>query len=468
MINTAMNTDIQRMVNDGSTEAAKRGKPILVSSVTLIDKTDPFAFYKMGETTFNGNRVFWADYKREVIFVGLGRALSLQPEQSEDRFQVIDEKWRELIADAIVTDAAPDHAGPVMFGGYTFDPRKEQTELWHNFPHTLFVVPQYMLTVTAEETWLTVNQVVHPQSTPENIEMNILDQLNTVHDSNSVLAKVMHTEEIAPSSWMENVERVTRSIRSGELDKVVLARQMRLYADDKFNATAVLEQLFKQQQDSYIFSFEQGDDCFIGATPERLIKRSGDSFLSTCLAGSIARGDDADQDQTLGITLLTDDKNRLEHDLAVQMITDAMNEICVSLDVLDHPVLYKLKDIQHLYTPVAGLAKEGATLLHGVEALHPTPALGGFPPQQAVRMIREVEQLDRGWYAAPIGWINRHQDGEFAVAIRSALIQGNEASLFAGCGIMGDSDPLSEYHETALKFRPMLAAFGALNDEEDE
>jgi menaquinone-specific isochorismate synthase len=118
-----------------------------------------------------------------------------------------------------------------------------------------------------------------------------------------------------------------------------------------------------------------------------------------------------------------------------------------------------------LYTPVEGQAKRGVSILKVVEALHPTPALGGFPRLEAVKVIRRVELLDRGWYAAPVGWVNCKMDGEFAVAIRSGLIQGNEASLFAGCGIVGDSDPIGEYNETGLKFRPMLSALQALDSE---
>jgi menaquinone-specific isochorismate synthase len=122
--------------------------------------------------------------------------------------------------------------------------------------------------------------------------------------------------------------------------------------------------------------------------------------------------------------------------------------------------LMKMKYIQHLYTPVIGRNREGTSLLHLVDRLHPTPALGGLPKQAAIEKIREIEQLDRGLYAAPVGWMDHQGNGEFAVAIRSGLIQGNEASLFAGCGIVADSNADSEYKETSIKFRPMLTALG--------
>src|SRR5690606_11940306 len=132
------------------------------------------------------------------------------------------------------------------------------------------------------------------------------------------------------------------------------------------------------------------------------------------------------------------------------------------------PLLHKLKDIQHLLTPIEGDARGDVSLFDVVEALHPTPALGGMPKTDALAMIRGMESMDRGWYAAPIGWIDWRMDGEFAAAIRSALLAGNEAVLFAGCGIVGDSDPDAELTETRLKFRPMLSALGALQEKRGE
>lgn len=468
MINTMMNNDIQRIIQRAHKKAESSNDSVLVSSVMTIETVDPFTFYNLGASQFTGSRFFWADFKREVIYVGLGRATSLEPTSVEERFQSIDEAWQHMTANAVVTDDAPAYTGPMLFGGFNFDPLKQTTPLWDSFPHTMFVVPELMLTIAKGKTWLTINNVITTQSsiTEDYQYSDFINKLNNppAKIDQPGLAHILHKEEIAPSQWMGDVERVTASIQTGELDKVVLARELRVFADRPIATSAALENLYTQQRDSYVFAFEHGEESFIGATPERLVKKEGEQFLSTCLAGSFARGNTTSEDVDFGVTLLQDDKNLLEHALAVKMIKNAMSEVCVSIDMPEQPILFKLKDIQHLYTPVAGQSREGASLLKAVEALHPTPALGGYPPQEAVAMIREVEQLDRGWYAAPIGWINRHQDGEFAVAIRSALIQGSEASLFAGCGIMGESDPLSEYNETTLKFRPMLAALDALDD----
>jgi menaquinone-specific isochorismate synthase len=204
---------------------------------------------------------------------------------------------------------------------------------------------------------------------------------------------------------------------------------------------------------------------FIGATPERLVKKKENQVLSTCLAGSIKRGSTTYEDNVLGQQLLQDDKNLNEHNIVVKMIKEVFKDCCYDIEVPNDPALLKTKNIQHLYTPVKGLAKEGQTLLSLVEKLHPTPALGGFPQVKAIEKIRELEPMHRGWYAAPIGWLDYEDNGEFVVAIRSGLIEGNKAALFAGCGIVAESDPKSEYFETRIKLKPMLSALGGVENE---
>lgn len=470
-MNTALHDDIYRLVHAGKIQSQHTKKNVLISSVTRINMTDPIDFYEAGSGMYSGNRFFWVDAKRNITFVGLGLAMKYVPSGISNRYQSVNNAWQEILKHAIVTEDAPEHAGPIFFGGFSFDPENKRTKLWSHFPQTLFMIPQYMLTVTNDTAWLTTNQLITPDGDHnEHMDVHPPQHLLSPAPFKRKTVTVWHKEEIHPSDWLTAVEQAAKRVQQQHLDKVVLARELRLYARDSFAAAPVIERLILDQPDSYIFAFEQGDDCFIGATPERLIKKKGIQFLSTSLAGSIARSDTETEDTALGQALLKDGKNLLEHSLAVQMIKEAMGEVCENVQVHDHPILYRLKDIQHLYTPVTGQAKPGASILQAVEALHPTPALGGFPQREAVQLIRELEHLDRGWYAAPLGWINRHQNGEFAVAIRSGLLQGNEASLFAGCGIVGDSIPLDEYQETKLKFRPMLSALRATEhvDRNDE
>lgn len=264
---------------------------------------------------------------------------------------------------------------------------------------------------------------------------------------------------------MEAVEKVIDRIRKGDFAKVVLAREERFTFAGRLEASSVLERLREQQPTSYLFAFEQNGSCFIGASPEQLVKKEGDICYSTCLAGSIRRGKTIREDEELGHWLLQDEKNLQEHQFVVEMIKEAMAEACENVHIPTKPQLLKMRDIQHLYTPVVGENRRNVSLVSLVERLHPTPALGGTPREKALATIRALEPLDRGWYAAPIGWLDALGNGEFAVAIRSGLLQGNEASLFAGCGVVGDSDPLSEYEETKVKLKPMLSALGVKRDE---
>jgi menaquinone-specific isochorismate synthase len=194
------------------------------------------------------------------------------------------------------------------------------------------------------------------------------------------------------------------------------------------------------------------------------VKKEGDTCYSACLAGSIRRGKTFQEDEQLGQWLMHDEKNLREHQFVVQMIREAIEAVCKRVQMPSSPQLLKLQHIQHLYTPVVG-EKCCVSILSIVEQMHPTPALGGTPREKAIKEIRENEPLDRGWYAAPIGWMDTEGNGEFAVAIRSGLLQGKKASIFAGCGVVGDSDPISEYEETKVKFTPMLSALGVERDE---
>jgi menaquinone-specific isochorismate synthase len=281
----------------------------------------------------------------------------------------------------------------------------------------------------------------------------------------SSLPPLITYKEVQKEEWIDAVKKTIENIRKGKFDKVVLAREARLSFADAIDPSVVLQQLREQQPFSYIFAFEQEGQCFIGASPEQLVKKEKDTCYSICLAGSIRRGKTLQEDEQLGKWLMNDEKNLREHQFVVQMIKEAIEAVCKRVQIPSSPQLLKLQHIQHLYTPVIGEKCRAASVLSIVEQMHPTPALGGTPREKAIKEIREAEPLDRGWYAAPIGWMDAEGNGEFAVAIRSGLLQGKEASIFAGCGVVVDSDPMSEYEETKVKFTPMLSALGVERDE---
>jgi isochorismate synthase len=245
------------------------------------------------------------------------------------------------------------------------------------------------------------------------------------------------------------------------LEKVVLARAVRLESPATFEASRALRYFSKYAPGTYQFAFAREDDCFLGATPEQLVRVRNGELETMGLAGSMPRGTTAKQDERFGSELLASAKDRSEQEIVVRAMRQVLGDTCLQLQMSAEPTLLKLKSIQHLITRFNGTLADGYSVLDLVERLHPTPAVGGLPRAGALHWLREHENLDRGWYAGAVGWMDQNLEGEFAVAIRSALLNGNHATLFAGCGIVADSDPEREYAESALKLKPMLAALGA-------
>ncbi|MBT2724604.1 isochorismate synthase [Bacillus sp. ISL-46] len=445
--------------------AKELGRPILISEVHKMDTINPLSFFNIGKKHYRGERFFWKDPTDETVLIGLGISKQIQTDQVSDRFFHVEKEWEKFLEDCLIFNPYTEVGlGPVMFGGFSFDPYKDKTDLWSKYADSLFHIPKFLLSLIRGQTYLTTNTVCTPHEDPyifKKVSKERNQLLNSLHQNERMsTASLLETREIEPEEWKKTVDGVVKELTEGPLKKVVLARELRLVFDDQVEAEDVLNNLYLQQHESFIFAFESNGDCFIGASPERLVKKHGNEVYSTCLAGSISRGKTEQEDLKLGHMLLNDQKNLIEHGFVVEMIKEALEESCEEIILPDKPQLMKIRDIQHLYTPVIGKCHNDASLLLLVERLHPTPALGGLPKDEAVVKIRQVEELDRGFYAAPLGWVDYRRNGEFAVSIRSGLIQGDEVSLFAGCGVVADSDSESEYLETSLKFKPMLRALG--------
>ena len=245
------------------------------------------------------------------------------------------------------------------------------------------------------------------------------------------------------------------AVRGGALEKVVVARAVGWRPPRPPDAVDALRRLAARYPDCHLFAVARGRRVFLGASPERLVRVDGRTVRATSLAGSIARGATVALDGRQGAALMASSKDREEHAIVVRALTAALAELCDDVAAPAAPVLLTMPDVHHLYTPVTARLRDGVALLDVVARLHPTPAVGGAPREDALAFIRDHEGWDRGWYAAPVGWMDAGGDGEFAVALRSALLDGEEATLFAGCGIMGDSEPEAEYAESELKLRAM-------------
>lgn len=464
---TIQDTELKRGIQQAIERTGRLLAPVLVCEVQRIDALEPLAFFAAGKERYLGERFFWKDPTNSTFLTGLGICKQIQSDHNTNRFIHVEQEWKRFMENGVILDEIKSKGtGPIMFGGFSFDPLKEKTNLWSKFSDSLFHVPKFLMSKIDGQTYLTTNVVI-----TQHDDLSIVDKiLNERQMLLSSIDKAMKSQnvtivdavEISSKEWKNTVRELVQELKNSELKKVVMARELRITFKDTVPIETVLLQLLKEQPRSFTFAFESNGDCFIGASPERLVKKDGRNMYSTCLAGSIARGKNEEEDQQLGEALLHDEKNLIEHQYVVDMIKGAMEEVCSEVNLPACPTLMKIRDIQHLYTPVEGLAKDSSSLLHVVGLLHPTPALGGLPQRKAVEKIREIEHLDRGFYGAPIGWLDYEGNGDFAVGLRSGLVQGSEASLFAGCGIVKDSDVESEYIETKIKFRPMLSALGGM------
>jgi menaquinone-specific isochorismate synthase len=450
-------------------KAKKLNRPVLFSHVREIDKMDPLFFYHAGFPLYQGERFYWKDKGGETTIVGIGSSFIFRNDLKENRFEDIDQEWKRFIHEAVLDDGLSETAtGPLIFGGFSFDPSQKKEVEWTDFSQATLQLPTFMLTVKSDKAYLTINILCSSHDEEDIIEKYIVEINELLNHSSFLITSqaLKETMEIAPDQWKKTLDEVVGQLKMGEMEKVVLARKLKVSFEDSPHSDFILQNLLTQQPDSFTFSLEVLNSCFLGASPERLVKKTGEEIFSTCLAGSIGRGKTELEDTQLGQELLEDNKNRHEHHLVVEMIKSVLEKYCKDIDLPGHPTLMTVRDIQHLYTPIRGkIISSDTSILKFVEQLHPTPALGGVPREKAMESIKESENMDRGLYAGPIGWLDAKGNGEFAVAIRSGLINRNNSYLYAGCGVVADSNSESEYIETKIKFRPMLRAIGGHEDD---
>jgi isochorismate synthase len=261
-------------------------------------------------------------------------------------------------------------------------------------------------------------------------------------------------------TWDRLVGLFAGAVGRGRLDKVVLARRVDVRSPLELDTPNALRRLAAGGPESTIFAFARGPRTFIGATPERLVRTEGRAFRSVAIAGTAPRGADPAEDDRLAAALLASEKEREEHAVVAEMLRGSLAPLAERFQIADAPAVLRLRDVQHLVTQVSGMLREEAGLLALGERLHPTPAVGGEPRLPALELIAEHECFERGWYAGPVGWLGVDGDGELMVALRCGLVDGRAATLFAGCGIVADSDPAREWEESVLKLRLVASALG--------
>ena len=417
-------------------------------------------------------RFFWQDAQDGTVFAGFGAAGNLFAWGS-GRIASIQEQAKALFETAVVLNG--DHqvtdplAAPRLFGGFSFREDAAPDNAWASFHPAHFILPHYQLVQHDGASWLTINALIPADENPDD-SLPVLEEALTLRYQALQAATLATAPPVTPAeqrypmafpAWEQMVDGAIDEIGNGRLQKVVLSRVSELRFDTRVNIDGAMAYLGEQYADCYRFLFEpRPHHAFFGATPELLAKVNGRTIHTMALAGSIGRGATDHDDDLLGSQLIDSPKDRHEHDLVVTSILGRLATLTSQLEIAPQPGLYKLSNIQHLYSPVRGTLLQGDGILPIIKVLHPTPALGGSPRKKAMAYIREAESVPRGWYGAPVGWIDVNLDGAFAVGIRSAVAQEKRVWLYAGAGIVADSQPEKEWDETGLKFMPILNAFG--------
>ncbi|MEM7112327.1 MAG: isochorismate synthase [Chloroflexota bacterium] len=414
-------------------------------------------------------RFYWEDGRNHLVFAGSGVTKELFA-WGERRFRSIERQAKALFQDTTVVNEAAPLAAPRLFGGFAFREDFAPDEAWTTFQPAHFVLPHYQLVQQDNESWLTINAQLPASEEPSELVPQLHEAL-TIRYELLLAAKAAPNirHEMPPATavnypmsfpaWETMISTATNRTRHTELNKVVLARVCEVQFDEQVNVDGALSFLAEKYANSYRFLFEpRPAHAFYGATPELLARVNGRSFTTMGLAGSIARGKTKAEDETLANEMLNSAKDRHEHEIVVDSIRRRLEPFTDSLAIPTTPSVMALSNIQHLFTPIQAQLSQPMGILPLVENLHPTPALGGSPRELAMQFISEAEPITRGWYGAPMGWIDHNLNGAFIVGIRSAVAQNKRVWLYAGAGIVDDSIPQKEWDETALKFRPMLEA----------
>ncbi|APE95806.1 isochorismate synthase [Halodesulfurarchaeum formicicum] len=378
------------------------------------------------------------------------------------RFQEVKRRGDRLL-ERVETAHLPERARPRLFGGLSFFDQATLEPPWTDFEPAAFVLPAIQVTLGRDQTLVSG---FGAGAAPPRLDQ-IVQQLahageGTQTKTDPRISATATDLRADRPDWIERVRAIQDRIETGPLQKAVLAAALDVALTDPLPLGAVLKTLTDRYPSCYRFSFtppgtQAGDTPpaqFFGATPEQLVGKRGRTVETEALAGTVERGATEAIDAANVSRLQRDSTLAVEHEFVASRIAEQLRETAATVTVGDREVR-SLANVHHLRTPIHATLDTDTHVLDFVATLHPTPAVGGHPPEAALETIHEVESTVRGWYAAPVGWFDANGDGEFAVGIRSALARDSRVTLFAGNGIVAGSDPETEYEELAAKFRPI-------------
>ncbi|MEM9066896.1 MAG: isochorismate synthase [Myxococcota bacterium] len=414
----------------------------LARGASIITMQAPVAADVASAWPAAGDAILW-DPPEGPALAGIG----VSAQQSLDgaaRFRQVD---LDVLRKSEARQPGVTAPSPRLFGGFSFACGGASASPWNAFGDGRFVLPRWVYGVTGGSAFLRV----HVDASSRDLESEF-DALWTrlVRPEPLAAPEIAKVEAPPLQPWRDEIEAIRQGIEEGRLEKVVAASAAHITLATEGDPRRVLGRLRRRFPGCTRFAMRCGETTFLGATPERLLRREGPQVTTEALAGSAAPG--------RGEELLASDKDRHEHALVVQAIVAALSPHADQVRAADAPALHRLPNVVHLRTPIEAEVGDVDTLAL-VEALHPTPAVGGVPTQAALSFI-EAHERPRGWYAAPFGWLDADGDGSFVVGLRSGVLQGTRAWAFVGCGIVSASEPAAEHEEALLKLGAFLGALG--------
>lgn len=404
-----------------------------------------------------GDAVLWAPPGEEEA-CGLGAAFTLSA-QGSDRFESIRAQasaaWAKL--DQSQCEA---NSSPRFVGGFAFQPGQAELGLWQGFGDARFVLPELSYMRGSGGAWL---RLIVPSSGWDRATFRARLEARLKRALQALFApapgrepaRELSREERPPEAWAELVSAIQSEIQLGHAQKIVAARRVGLNLDREISPELVLGRLREDAPESTRFAFRVGGATFLGATPEQLVKKHGYELYTEAVAGSISA-----DDQTAATRLLESAKDIREHEFVVSEILRLLGPLMSELSQAPRREVHRLRTVLHLRTLIQGKLRDASHVLELVARLHPTPAVAGVPTAAAIDFIARHEPDPRGWYTGPVGWFDAAGDGRFVVALRSGVVSGKRAELYAGAGVVQDSNAPSEFAETRWKLAALLGALG--------
>jgi len=376
--------------------------------------------------------------------VGWGEALRIEA-RGENRIQDLAIKWRELAANAVVDDQVKlPGTGLVAFGSIAFAESSSAS--------SALIVPKILLGVRDGRAWVTTVEIDAKGKSVSLENSGKFWGQDGVYSANQPVSLTAGAQ--SASGFRQSVERAVAAIGQGDLEKVVLARDLVGNLPADFDIRSALSKLAERFPTCWVYSV----DGLFGASPELLVRVAHGQVSARVLAGTAGRGTDPEVDKAISAALAASTKNTTEHAFAVDSLVQTLMPFCEHVDADPKPFSLALPNLWHLASDVHGVLRDEASVLDLAAALHPTAAVAGTPRLDAQNLLAELEPFDRGRYAGPVGWIGADGDGEWAIALRGAQIEGSTIRAFAGCGIVAGSEPDAELAETELKFSPIREA----------